>query len=545
MVAADEGPSPCVRIGGAGGFWGDRVEAPIDLLREEPIDYLMLDYLAELTMSIMAKQRARDPDAGWATDLADWLRVGGLAALHERGVRLVTNAGGANPSACAAAVLDIAAGIGWEDCRVAVISGDDVLPRVEEFVDAGETFAHFETGAPLAECARPLLSANAYLGAGPIGAALGAGADVVITGRVADPSLLVGCMLHAAGWVENANSLSLDRSVPIYGWAPNSVEAPLDVLAQWTIAGHLIECGAQVCGGNSTDWESIDRLDELSLPIAEVTVDGAVTITRALYGGGRVDRRTVAEQLVYEISDPTAYATPDLVVDLSQVTLTEEEVDRVVVAGSRGEPRPDRMKVSAALEDGWFASGILMVPGPNAIARAEATDRTLRGRLDGTSLKITSEVIGGGVTIPPGVDPSWHIDDPSEVVLRWAAVGDDRDEVVRFTRGIAPLVLTGPGGVSGYSARARPRRQLRHWPTMLPREPIEQTVRCDVLGISDLSVARDRVRTAGRARRALRGSTIRLLGRLHDGLEHREWAKPIAKRIATRVPAVLQKEDGA
>jgi hypothetical protein len=546
-VFGDESPPPSrtIRIGGGGGFWGDRVDAPIKLLQEEPLDYLMFDYLSELTMSIMAKQRARNPTSGWATDLTDWLSTGGMEALHQRGVKLVTNAGGANPEACAAAVLEIAASIGWTDARLAIITGDDILPRIEDLLGSGQNLAHFETGTLLHDSGRSLLSANAYLGAGPIGAALGAGADIVITGRVADPSLLVGCMLHAAGWVEHANDLNLDRNIPIDEWAPDSVSEPLDVLAQWTIAGHLVECGAQVSGGNSTDWASIPELDNLSLPIAEVGFDGTVVITRAMQGGGRVDRRIVAEQLVYEISDPTAYITPDVVIDLSEVTLTEIRTDSVEVSNATGKPRPPELKVSASLEDGWFASASLLIPGPDAIQRARACDATLRGRLDTTDLSICSELIGAGITLPPGIDSSEHLVEPTELLLRWAVVGENRDEVIQFTREVAPLVLTGPGGVSGYGARGRPRRQLRHWPTLLDRTLVESTVRCDIIGTMDVSQVREIANQTAAARQAQHGRGIRLLGRLHEGLEYSQWTRPFARRIATRVPEVLELREGS
>ncbi len=538
-------PSRIIRIGGGGGFWGDRIDAPIKLLQEEPLDYLMFDYLSELTMSIMAKQRARNPTSGWATDLTDWLGAGGMEALHQRGVKLVTNAGGANPEACAAAVLKIAAAIGWSDARLAIITGDDILPRIDDLLDSEHNLAHFETGTPIQDNGNPLLSANAYLGAGPIGAALGAGADIVITGRVADPSLLVGCMLHAAGWVERANEENLDRRIPIDEWAPEDVSEPLDVLAQWTIAGHLVECGAQVSGGNSTDWASIPELDNLSLPIAEVGIDGTVVITRAMHGGGRVNRRIVAEQLVYEISDPTAYITPDVIIDLSEVTLTDIDTDSVEVAAARGKPRPPKFKVSASLEDGWFASASLLIPGPDAIERARVCDATLRGRLDDTDLSICSELIGAGITLPPGISFAEHLVEPTELLLRWAVVGSNRDEVIQFTREIAPLVLTGPGGVSGYGARGRPRRQLRHWPTLLDRSLVESTVRCDIIGTMDIKDILESAHRTAAARIEQHGRGIRLLGRLHDGLEYSQWTRPFARRIATRVPEVLELKEGS
>lgn len=514
------------RIGGAGGFWGDRVLAPVELLKHEGVDYVMFDYLSELTLSIMAKQRARDPEAGWATDLVDWLSQGGLTELQAQGVKLVTNAGGANPESCARAVLELARNNGWNDCKVAVVTGDDLLGRLDFLFADGHHLAHMETGECLSESAATIIASNAYLGAGPIGAALEAGVDLVITGRVADASMLVGCMLHKSGWAANAVELGLSRTDRIADWAPEGVVSPLDVLAQWTVAGHLIECGSQVCGGNSSDWQTIPDLDDLALPVAEVSADGSVVITRALRGGGRVDRRIVAEQLIYEIGDPAAYITPDVVVDLRQVTLSDESPERVAVAGARGLSQPADLKISGAVESGWFAASSLLVSGPDSRARATLCDETLRGRLDCCeNLEIHSELVGTGITLPPGIAIQLvSREDPPEVLLRWAATSHDRDDIIRFVREVAPLVLTGPGGVCGYGARAQPRRQLRHWPALLPREIVEHNVKVDILTVADLVRSTDRLDF-------IRIRTRRFVTRLQEELEEREWTRPIARRI--------------
>ena len=527
------------RIGGAGGFWGDRVYAPIELLKHELLDYIMLDYLAELTLSIMAKQKARDASAGWATDLTDWLRAGGMTELHAQGVKLITDAGGANPEACARAVREVARDSGWNECKVAIVVGDDIMPRLPVLFELDHPLEHMETGESLAESGEQVIAANAYLGAGPIAAALQDGADIVITGRVADASLLVGCMVHAAGWSENAFELGLTRQDPLTDWAPADVDDPLEVLAQWTVAGHLIECGAQVTGGNSTDWETIPELTDLALPVAEVDAAGTVVITRAKRGGGRVDRRTVAEQLVYEIGDPAAYITPDVIIDMRQITLEETGPERVTVAGARGEPQPDDLKVSAAVEGGWFASSSLLVSGPNAIERAENCDALLRGRLaENEDLVIQSEFIGAGITLPPGVPRRKEmIGDPPEVLLRWAVRSDDRGQVVRFGREVAPLVLTGPAGVAGYGARPKPRRQLRYWPALIPREMVEPLVRIEVLTVSDLPRSVDRLTL-------VRQRTQRFIERLQEELEEREWARPLARRLNPEAKEMLEQGHG-
>ena len=514
------------RIGSGGGFWGDRPLARIDLLKREELDYLVMDYLAELTLSIMTKQKGRNPDAGWASDLQLWLDAGGIHLLRRRGVKLVTNAGGANPQSCARMVLELADRTGWHDCRVAVVSGDDMLEAIPDLMRSGEKFENLESGEKLAECNATVLSANAYLGAGPIASALEIGADIVITGRVADASLIVGSMLHAAGWSANAFARDISRHKAVVEWAPEGHENPLDTLAMWTVAGHLIECGAQVSGGNSTDWAEIPSLANLTLPIAEVHPDGRVRITRASGTGGMVNRRIVAEQLVYEIGNPAEYKTPDVVCDLREVTIEDAGEDVVVVGGAKGLPQPERLKVSAAVEGGWFASSALMVSGPNTLARAMATDDALRGRLtDCDEMEIHTEFIGAGTTLPIAIRERFlEIFSPPEVMVRWAVTTPEKADITRFSREIAPLVLTGPAGVGGYGSRASPRRQLRFWPCLIERSAVEGEVRVEVL--THLKLIQD-----GERFHYIRERTRRLLDRLHDELDERQWTRPIARRL--------------
>lgn len=526
-----------VRIGGAGGFYGDRVMAPVEMLESTRLDYITMDYLAELTMSILAKQRSRDRHAGWAADLTDWLGEGGLAALQRDGVRLVTNAGGANPRACAEEVLALAIEEGWDSCRVALVTGDDLHPELTRLQELGEHLEHMETGRTIEDVRPRLSSANAYLGAGAVARALARGADVVVTGRVADPAMTLGCMIHHAGWAARAEAAGLPLAGPVHRWAPPDEVDVLDRMAGWTLAGHLIECGAQSTGGNSTDWAEIDDLGSLGYPVAEVDLDGSCIITKPEGSGGRVSRRTVAEQLVYEIGDPAAYLTPDVVLDLRDVELEDVGEDRVRVHGCRGGAPPERLKVSAAYRDGWFAAAELLVAGEHATARAERADEVLRDRLDRaglTGLRLQTELFGAGAASLPGVPlpPS----DAPEVLVRWAVASQRRREVSTFAREIAPLVLTGPAGVAGYAARARPREQFRFWPALVDREIVEDGIQVEVL-------QQDTFEGLGRpALEALRirvsQASARLERELMDWLEHVHKTVPedrLRRRMADRL----------
>jgi hypothetical protein len=453
-----------LRIASGQGFWGDDLEAPVRQVRDGPIDYLVMDYLAEVTMSIMQKQRARNPEAGYARDFVPLMeRI--FPDCVERGVRVVTNAGGVNPEGCAEAL--VAAGRRAEvggKARVGRVSGDDLMDRLDLLLAQGHELRHMETGEPLSGVRDRVRSANAYLGAEPIVEALAQGADVVVTGRSTDTALTYGPMVHEFGW----------------SWDDH------DRIAAGIVAGHINECGAQCTGGNCmVDWWTLPDMARVGFPIVEARPDGSFVVTKHEGTGGRVSRATVTEQLVYEMGDPTEYITPDAVADFTTVGLEELGEDRVRVHGVRGRPRTDFLKVSIAYSDGWKAVGTLTYAWPDAAAKARSAARILRERLDRLGLEfdaVRTELVGWDSTHGHlvGEPPA----DLPEVQLRVGVRGRDRDAVERFTREIAPLVLTGPPSVTGF-AGGRPRVQeiMAYWPALVRREAVESQVRVEVMPV--------------------------------------------------------------
>jgi hypothetical protein len=437
-----------IRIGNGAGFWGDNLDAPRRLAEQGRLDYLTLEYLAELTLSILAHQRQRDPQAGYVGDFPGVLGSMLSALRAQPGLRVVTNAGGMNPRACArAAARELVAG-GLEAVLVAAVTGDDLLERIDSLLAMGEPFVNLETGQPLSEVLDRLASANAYLGAEGIVEALSRGARVVITGRVADASLTVGPAVHEFHWRWD-------------DW---------NALAAATVAGHLIECGAQCTGGMYSGGREQFSLENLGYPIAELNGAGDVCITKPAETGGAVTVATVAEQLVYEIGDPACYMTPDVAADFSGVELAVAGQDRVAVHGAKGRPAPDRYKVSAAYRDGYMAAGTLVVCGAEAADKARRCGQLIleRLRIAGVRLRHAHvECLGTGDTLP-GVWP--RRDDLQEVVLRVSIHAEDREAAQRFTREFAPLVGSGPAGVTGYTGpRPSPYPVFAYWPTTVSR----------------------------------------------------------------------------
>jgi len=442
-----------LRIANGAGFLGDSMQAPRRLVEAVEVDYLTLEYLAELTMSILARARQKDPRQGFARDLLPVTRSLLPTLRQQTRLRLVTNAGGVNPHGCTRAVAEILVAEGLSDLLIGVVGGDDLLPELNRLQSTGQQFINSQTQQPLDDLACPLLAANAYLGAGPIVEALGRGARFVITGRVADASLTVGPAVHEFGW-------SFDD------WPR---------LAAATVAGHLIECGAQVTGGYSDRWRDHD-LTNIGYPIAELTEDGGLVITKPEGSGGIVDRQTVVQQLVYEIDDPRCYYTPDVVADFSQVTVQTEASDRVTVGGAAGKPAPDSYKVSMAYQNGYTASGQLLVYGPDCLEKAAACGRLILARLEQDGIKLARthvETLGAGMGVPG--DSSRQA--PREVVLRLAAQDDCREAVQRFVEQFAPLITNGPAGLAGYaSGRGLVRAVLAFWPSTVPKPLITPTV---------------------------------------------------------------------
>ena len=445
-----------VRVGAGQGFWGDWLEAPRRQVEGGPIDYLMLDYLAEVTMSILQKQKERDPQMGYARDFVGAMESV-LGPVADGKVRVIANAGGVNPPACAAAVQAMAARAGsGRRLRIGVVTGDDLLPRIDELVDGGHALANMDTGEPLSTVRDRVLSANAYIGSEPIVDALKQGAQVVITGRSTDTALTMAPIRHEFGWASD-------------DW---------NRLAAGIIAGHIIECGAQCSGGNCLyEWRSIPDLANVGYPIVEASPDGTFVVTKHPGTGGRVSVRTVTEQLVYEMGDPRAYITPDVVADFTSIRLADDGPDRVRVFGITGAPSTDKLKVSIAYRAGFKAVGTLVYGWPDALEKAELADRVLRERIDRLGLrfeKILTEFVGATATHGPLVRPP---DDLPEVQLRVGVRGGDRAAVERFTREIAPLVLNGPPSVTGF-AGGRPKVEeiVAYWPALIDKRVITTAV---------------------------------------------------------------------
>jgi len=451
-----------VRVAAGQGFWGDWLEAPVRQVRGGPIDYLMMDYLAEVTMSIMQKQKSRDPRLGYARDFVPLMeRI--LPDLAERGIKVTSNAGGVNPRACAEAVRESARKLGLASrVPIGLVSGDDILPRLDELLAKGHALRDLDTGRPLSDVRARVLSANAYLGMAPIVTALQRGAQVVITGRVTDTGLTLGPLFHEFGWAAD-------------DW---------DKVAAGTVAGHIIECGAQASGGNLLKgWRSVKGLENPGFPIVEADPDGSFIVTKHPGTGGVVSVASVTEQLVYEMGDPHTYITPDGIADFTTIRLQQAGKDRVRVSGIRGRARTDMLKVSIAYFYGYKAVGTLVYSWPDAYEKARAADRVLRARLRDLGLEfeqILTEFVGVDATHGPLAGPP-NPDIP-EVQLRVGVRSEHKAAVERFTREIAPLVLTGPPSVTGF-AGGRPEVQevVAYWPALIDRREIEPFVSVEVL----------------------------------------------------------------
>jgi len=444
-----------VRVASGQGFWGDWLEAPRRQVEGGDVDYLMLDYLAEVTMSILQKQKERDPNMGYARDFVGAIESV-LPAVAKRGVRVIANAGGVNPPACAAAIRAVAQKHGVNGIRIGVVTGDDLLPRLDELIAGGHPLKNMETGESLSTIRDRVLSANAYIGSTPIVEALAQDAHIVITGRSTDTALTMAPLRYEFRWADD-------------DW---------DRLAAGIIAGHIIECGAQCSGGNCLyDWQNIPDLANVGYPIVEGSQDGSFVIYKHPNTGGRISVPSVSEQLVYEMGDPHSYITPDVIADFTSIHLEPAGENRVRVFGIKGRPPTDSLKVSIAYRAGFKAVGTLVYSWPDALPKAELADRVLRERLDRLGLKfdhILTEFVGVSATHGP---LAGEAHDPPEVQLRIGVRGQDRAAVERFTRELAPLVLNGPPSVTGF-AGGRPKVEeiVAYWPALIDKRVVETKV---------------------------------------------------------------------
>lgn len=446
-----------IRIASGQGFWGDLPNAPVNQAKKGPIDYLVMDYLAEVTMSIMQKQKMRNPEWGYARDFVGVVEQV-LPEIQNDGIKVISNAGGVNPKACKDEILKIAKEKGYHNLKVAVVDGDDILENIDELIAAGHELKNMEDGRPVSEVKDELLSANVYFGCHPIVEALKMGADVIITGRVTDTGLTLAPMIHEFGWEAN----------------------DLDKMAIGTIAGHIIECGAQVSGGNFTDWEKVEDFVDIGFPIIEAYPNGDFVVTKHENTGGLVSEMTVKEQLLYEIGDPSEYITPDVIADFTSVQVEETGPNRVKITGIKGHPDTPTYKVSASYNDGYKLSSTLVYSWPDALKKAIKGAEILEKRAEALGLNFDEfhkEYIGYNGTDEKPITEEALNTEFDEIQIRISVSGPSKNDLNRFGMELAPLILTGPSGVTGF-AGGRPKASgvVAYWPALLDKEAVTPQV---------------------------------------------------------------------
>ncbi len=443
-----------IRIGGGAGYSGDRIEPAVELARYGKLDYLVFECLAERTIALAQRARLTDPSAGYDPLLVERMEAV-LPICHDQGVRIITNMGGANPVAASARVIEVARRHQLNGLTVATVTGDNVLELVR-----GRDLRLQETGRRVSELGDTLVSANAYLGAEPLVEALSTGASVILTGRVADPSLGLSAQMHA------------------FGWAPDDWEQ----LGRGTVVGHLIECAGQITGGYFADpgYKDVPDLARLGFPIAEVTDDGVAIITKVSGSGGRVTVQTCTEQLFYEVHQPDRYTTPDTVADFSAVQIADAGPDRVRISGGTGRPRPDTLKVSVGYRDGFVGEGQISYAGPGAVTRARLAGQIVTERLKLTGVETRETRLDLiGVDSVHGARLSGDHPDPYEVRLRVVARTATERDADRVAREVETLLTNGPAGGGGATRQVTETVAIES--TFLPRSEVATTVTAEGL----------------------------------------------------------------
>ena len=443
--------SRLVRIGGASGFWGDSSVGAPQLVASGQVDYLVFDYLAELTMSILAGARLKKPELGYATDFVTVAMKAVLRDVVAKGIRVVSNAGGVNPHGCAAALAALAAEQGVT-LRIAVVTGDDVMPLLPALRDAAEAVREMQSGAALP---RQVLTANAYLGAQPIKAALDAGAQVVVTGRCVDSAVTLGVLMHE------------------FGWASDDYHR----LAAGSLAGHIIECGCQATGGLHTDWDSVPDWANIGYPVVECSADGSFVCTKPEGTGGKVTTAVIGEQMLYEIGDPAQYILPDVVCDFTHVTLQQLGEHRVGVRGAVGRAPTDSYKVCATYMEGFRISAQLTIVGFDAVAKARRTGEAIVGRTTallaaaglGQYTATHIEVLGAESCYGPHA----RAQHTREAILRLGATHGRKEALELLAREVAPAGTSwSPGTTGAGGGRAAASPSIRQYAFLLPKSQL-------------------------------------------------------------------------
>ena len=445
-----------VRLGCGLAFWGDNIQPALDMVERGDIDYLCCDHLAELTMSILNKQKARDPELGYTRDVIDLLR-NVLPTCHEKGIKVITNAGGANPRSCALRIAELCGTLGIHGLKIALVTGDDILGRLDELMADGVDFESLDTGQPLSTVRDRMTHANVYIGCEGIVEALELGADIVVCGRVTDMALYLGPMRHELGWAADA-------------W---------ELLGAGTAIAHLVECGGQATGGlYAGGWREVPDLERIGYPIVDVFEDGTAVITKAPGTGGEVSVGTLSEQLVYEVLDPGNYLTADATADLTQIRLEQIGTNEVRVTGARGLPRPATLKVNMGYRAGFVGEAQFTYTWPDAYEKARGGIALLEKRLEMAGFRadaVRVEYLGwdsmwGGVLPPPDAP------ELNEIVVRYAARCPDPGEARKVYHESVPLYNNGPAGVGGIGTRPPVKELFGLWPCLVPRELVPVTV---------------------------------------------------------------------
>ncbi|MAR14931.1 MAG: ATPase [Candidatus Marinimicrobia bacterium] len=443
-----------IKIANGQGFWGDSVDAPYNLVKYGEIDYLTLDYLAEVTLSIMQRQKLKNPEKGYATDFVELFERIAVDIVNKN-IKVITNAGGVNPEICREKLLKIAKKLNL-NIKIAIIKGDDILGDIDSLISDGVDFSNMDDNSDFSSIKNKVYSANAYIDSFSIAEALSTDANIVLAGRVSDPGLVLGPAIYEFNWKKT----------------------DYDKLAAGTLAGHILECGAQCTGGNYSQWMEVPNIDNIGYPIATLSDDTTFTISKDPDSGGIINKYTIIEQVLYEMGNPKKYISPDVVVDFTSFDIKELSSNIVQISGVKGYKDTETYKVSINYFNGYKASGQLTVSGPNALEKAKLTSEIIWKRLERAGIlfddKLT-EFLGFSSCHGKKIGKLKSKDD--EVVLRLSVRDFNKEKIIRFSKELAPVITTGPPGITGFSGgRPRPQEIIAFWPCLIQKKHIKTKV---------------------------------------------------------------------
>ncbi len=431
-----------IRIGNAGGYWGDDLTALKRQLSGGPLDYITMDFLAEITMSILQRQQQKNPELGYAGDFLDQIREC-LPLIVKKKVTVISSAGGINPVGLGKKIIEIAREQGIK-IKVGVVHGDNIMDDIDSLLAKGEKFTNMDSGEKFLKVRDKVTSANVYLGAEPVVKALQEGCQIIVTGRVTDTGITLAPMIFEFGWKSD-------------DW--NKIAAGI-------VAGHIIECGTQSSGGNITDWTDVKTYDNIGYPIVEMETSGEFTVTKHKNTGGLVSEKTVKEQLVYEMGDPSNYITPDGVARFDSIELKDQGKNRVRISGIKGEPLTELFKISMSYNDGWKASGGILISGPDTYHKAKVAAAAFWKRLGLKFEQTRTDMIGSGSIWPKSLESP----ETNEIILQFGVRDQNKNKITEFGKLLSSLILSGPSGMAVISGRPRPSQVVAYWPALMKRD---------------------------------------------------------------------------